>query len=293
MINNTYVTLYTAIFLLATNGLFSKLIPLDATSLTQLRSVFAGITLLVICKAIRRPLRLGSTKHYLGVYGIGIIMGLHWVTLYQAMQVSTVAIGMLSLFTFPMITVLIEPFFSKKSLRKLDIVSACLVFTGMLLMISDSLDKPDSPIMQGVFWGVISAILFSLRNIVQKYRFADIPSDKLMLHQVIAISIMLVAFIDFSAIQHTSNSTWLKLIILGIFTTAGAHTLLVLSLKRLPAKSVAMISCLQPLIATLLAWLFIDEIPTLSVIFGGTVILMVALYESATAERQKVAINDR
>ncbi len=293
MINNTYVTLYTAIFLLATNGLFSKLIPLDATSLTQLRSVFAGITLLVICKAIRRTLRLGSTKHYLGVYGIGIIMGLHWVTLYQAMQVSTVAIGMLSLFTFPMITVLIEPFFSKKSLRKLDIVSACLVFTGMLLMISDSLDKPDSPIMQGVFWGVISAILFSLRNIVQKYRFADIPSDKLMLHQVIAISIMLVAFIDFSAIQHTSNSTWLKLIILGIFTTAGAHTLLVLSLKRLPAKSVAMISCLQPLIATLLAWLFIDEIPTLSVIFGGTVILMVALYESATAERQKVAINDR
>lgn len=43
----------------------------------------------------------------------GLFMGIHWVTYFYALQWSNVAIGMLSLFTYPVITAFLEPLFFK------------------------------------------------------------------------------------------------------------------------------------------------------------------------------------
>lgn len=92
--------LYVAVFLLALNGLFSKVIPLDAVSVTQLRSVMAAVSLFIFTLLRNRAYKLDNLKQMIGVYLIGVILGLHWVSFYHSMQVSTVAIGMLSLFTY-------------------------------------------------------------------------------------------------------------------------------------------------------------------------------------------------
>ena len=272
--------LYVAVFLLALNGLFSKVIPLDAVSVTQLRSVLAAITLFLFALLRKREFRLSSARQYLGVYSIGIIMGLHWITFFHSMQVSTVAIGMLSLFTYPIITVLLEPFFNKIRVKTSDIVAGVVVLIGVLMMVKDDLHQFDSSVMQGVFWGVISAFLFSIRNLLQKYHHPAVSSDGLILHQVIAIALMLLVFVDYSEVASLESGDWLMLVLLGAVSTATAHSLLSYSLKHLPAKSVAMISCLQPLFATLFAWLLLNETPTQSIVLGGLIIVSVALYES-------------
>jgi len=272
--------LYIAVFLLSLNGLFSKLIPLDAVSVTQLRSVMAAIALLLFAYARKRAFRLHGLKEYAGVYLIGVILGLHWISFYHSMQVSTVAIGMLSLFTYPVITVMLEPFFSKSKIQLADIIAAVIVFAGILIMLGDDLDQFDSSSMQGVFWGVISAFLFSIRNLLQKYNHSGVSSDGLILHQVIAISFMLLIFVDVDAVAEFELNDWLLLVVLGAISTAAAHSLLAYSLKHLAAKSIAMISCLQPLSAAFFAWIILDEEPTAGIIIGGLVIVSVAFYES-------------
>jgi len=280
--------LYLSVFLLALNGLFSKIIPLDAVSVTQLRSVLAVIALSLFALLLNRDIRLRSLKQYLGVYLIGVIMGLHWISFFHSMQVSTVAIGMLSLFSYPVITVMLEPLFSKQRIAVADIFAAMLVLLGVLVMVSDELHGFDSAAVQGVIWGVLSALLFSLRNLLQKYFYPEVPSDRLILHQVIAISFMLLLFMDFRAVGQLQPRDWGLLVLLGAVSTAAAHSLLSYSLKHLPAKSIAMISCLQPLFAALFAWLLLNEIPSLWVILGGLMIIAVALYESLKkAQKQK------
>jgi len=281
--------LYVAVFLLALNGLFSKVIPLDAVSVTQLRSVMAALALFLFALVRKREFRLSSPKQYLGVYAIGIILGLHWISFYHSMQISTVAIGMLSLFTYPIITVLLEPFFNKVKVNKSDIVAGFLVLFGVLLMVKDDLHQFDSGAMQGVFWGVISAFLFSIRNLLQKYHQPAVSSDGLILHQVIAIAVMLLVFVDYSSVASLQAKDWLLLVLLGAVSTAAAHSLLSYSLKHLEAKSVAMISCLQPLFATLFAWLLLNEVPTQSIVLGGLIIVSVALYESIKKSMGKKA----
>ena len=272
--------LYVAVLLLALNGLFSKLIPLDATSITQLRSGFAAITLLAFAVLRKRQFKLDSMQQYIGIYAIGVLLGLHWICFFHSMQVSTVAIGMLSLFTYPMITVLLEPFYTRQKILVSDIVAALIVLLGVFIMLGDKITAFDSDIAQGVFWGVISAFLFALRNLLQKYYYPEVSSDRLMMHQVLAVAIMLLVFVDYPSVFSITTSDWLTLLLLGVVSTATAHTLLTYSLKRLAAKSVAMISCLQPFIATLFAWWILSEEPTNTVLFGGCIIVSVALYES-------------
>lgn len=279
--------LYLAVFLLALNGLFAKLIPLDATSITQLRSVLAGCTLLLLALLNRRRFLLDSPREYIGVYLIGAVLGLHWVSFFHSMQVSTVAIGMLSLFSYPVITVLIEPLFTRQKLQIADVLAGIVVLIGVFVMVRDDLQAFDNAAVQGVFWGVISAFLFAMRNLLQKYYYPAVSSDRLMLHQVIAISFMLLLFVDYPAVGDLSSGDWLTLLLLGTVSTAMGHTLLSYSLKSLPAKSIAMISCLQPIFATLFAWLLLQETPAISVLTGGAIIVSVALYESVKRSSRK------
>ncbi len=279
--------LYLAVFLLALNGLFAKLIPLDATSITQLRSVLAGCTLLLLALLSRRRFLLDSPREYFGVYLIGAVLGLHWISFFHSMQISTVAIGMLSLFTYPVITVLIEPFFTKQKLQTADLLAGVMVLVGVFVMVRNDLQIFDNAAVQGVFWGVISAFLFAMRNLLQKYYYPAVSSERLMLHQVIAVSFMLLLFVDYPAVSELSRGDWLTLLLLGTVSTAMGHTLLSYSLKHLPAKSIAMISCLQPFFATLFAWLLLQETPSVSVLTGGAIIVSVALYESVKRSSAK------
>ncbi len=273
-------SLYLAIFLLALTGLFAKLIPLDAISIIQLRGMVAAVCLALFALLQNRSFRLSGARTYTGVYGLGLLLGLHWVTFFHAMQISSVAVGMLSLFSFPMITILLEPLFSRQRIKSGDIVAGVIMLAGLAVMVVQGLTDFQEQVLQGVLWGVFSAVLFALRNLFQKYYFINVTSDSLMFHQVVAVGLMLAMFVDYPQVRALSPVDFIKLALLGILSTAGAHTLLVFSMKQLSVKSVALISCLQPVIAALLAWYVIKETPNLSVLIGGGIVLSVAAYES-------------
>ncbi len=272
--------LYLAVFLLALNGLFAKLIPLDALTVTQVRSTVAAIALVCFALLTKRRVRLESAKQLAGISMLGIFLGLHWVTFFHAMQVSTVAIGMLSFFTYPVITVFLEPLFHGRQIDKADVFAAILVFVGIIIMVGENVTQLNSNTFQGAMWGVLSACLFALRNVLQKYKFQRVSPDGLILYQVITIALMLFIFIDFDSIGRLELNDWLLIVLLGAVSTAMAHSLFSFSLKHIPAKSVSMIACLQPPFAALFAWLLLNEVPGYGVLIGGFIIVSVALYES-------------
>lgn len=274
--------LYGSIFLLALNGLFSKLIPLDATTMSQSRSVVACLVLVLILVLNKRGLRLASFKQVLGVYGLGVLLGLHWITYFHAMQISSVAIGMLSLFSYPVITVVLEPMFKKHWPHGWDLLAALVVFGGVVLMVYDDLSSGNlhGTALQGALFGLLSALVFSIRNTSQKYLFSGVDSISLMAHQVCAVALMLIPFMDANALFSMNAKSWLLLILLGCISTAMAHTLLSVALKNLTAKSVALISCLMPVFGSLLAWFVLGEVPQMMVFVGGAVILSVAFIET-------------
>ncbi len=272
--------LYLTILLLALTGLYAKVIPLDAISIIQLRGVVAAIALGAFGRVRGRSLSLADKRSYAGVYALGLLLGVHWVTFFHAMQVSSVAVGMLAMFSFPVMTIFLEPLFQGQAWKKGDIAAGFIAMAGLGVMLLQGEGGTSGAVTAGVFWGVCSALMFALRNLFQKYRFSHVPSDSLMFHQLVMVVLLLVLFVDFPGVARLTWLNLLEIFMLGTFTTATAHTLLVYSLKQLPAKSVALISCLQPVIAALLAWWVLHEVPGPAVIVGGGIVLAVAAYES-------------
>jgi drug/metabolite transporter (DMT)-like permease len=73
---------------------------------------------------------------------------------------------------------------------------------------------------------------------------------------------------------------------LGVFCTAAAHSLFIDGLKRVTARTASIISSLEPVYGILLAFAFLNEVPSGRTVSGGAVILAATLVVTARAGRR-------
>lgn len=106
------LSVHAAVLIFGLTALFAKLISLSAIKITLLRSIFAALAIALYIFWQRENLYLKRQRDYFIVLVLGFFLCTHWVTYFHAMQISSIAVGMISLYTFPVITVFLEPFFS-------------------------------------------------------------------------------------------------------------------------------------------------------------------------------------
>ena len=268
--------------LLGATALFSKILPLSAVDITFGRAAVACIMLFGIVKLFRKSIRLDSKKDYFVALFLGLLMAAHWVSYFAAMQYSSVSVGMIALFTFPVMTVLLEPFFEGIRLVWQDVVSALVVLFGICLIVPEI--SLENEITQGVLIGVFSAILYSFRNLVHRKHFSHYSGAHAMAYQTLVIFISL-SFFSSDELFKASKETYIGLVILGIFLTAVPHALIAASLKHLRAKTFSLIACMQPLYGVGLAILVLDEQPRWQTIVGGLLVISAAIYETINAQK--------
>lgn len=281
-VKKSLISLHLTVILLGGTALFSKLVPLSATDITLVRSVFACLALFAFLKLAKNKITLNSRKDYTVAIVLGVLMALHWVTYFAAMQYAGVSVGMIALFTFPVITVLIEPFFERVRLVWQDIVSTLTVVLGVYLIVPET--SLENDITLGVLIGVGSAVLYSFRNLIHRKHFKHYGGAQAMAWQTLVITILLIPF-GSESIVGASSSSWLMLLLLGTIFTALPHALIAASLRHLRAKTFSLIACMQPLYGVFLAIILLNEAPTLSALIGGVLITSASVYETLNAHK--------
>jgi drug/metabolite transporter (DMT)-like permease len=275
---------HSAVLIFGLTALFSKLITLTALEITLLRSVFAALVIFLLFFWNKNSLRLLSYKDYSLVIIIGVLLALHWVTYFHAMQVSSIAVGVIALYTFPVITVFLEPLFHGAKPHSKDVFSALMVLFGIYLLVPEF--SINNQTTQGILWGVLSAFLFSLRNIIQGHYFKGYTAKHSLFYQTLVTLVVLLPFSS-SVIPEVTPTQWGQLLVLGIFFTALPHTLFAFSLLNLKAKTVSLIACIQVVYATIFAALLLNEWPQFATVVGGLIVVSAAMYESYAAGRNE------
>ncbi|MEK9658041.1 MAG: DMT family transporter [bacterium] len=266
-----------SILILGFNAIFAKIILLSAEHIILGRALVAACCLGLYLKQQNIQLRPKSKRTFIYMLGLALLMGIHWIAMFKAIKVSNVALALVAVFTFPMFTTLLEPIVLKKRFKPRYLISAILVLIGILVM-DPSIDL-DNNISQGILWGLISAISFALRNIYTRKYIHHIPASKLMFYQSTIVAILL------SPLLVTIPSTFrvldiVLILVLGSIFTALAHTLFSKSLERLSASFVGILSCIQPIYGSTLAFLIIKEVPSKRTLLGGVIILTVVIFHS-------------
>lgn len=273
---------HSAVLIFGLTALFSKLITLTALEITLLRSIFAVLIIFSIFIWQKKSLRLSNLKDYSLVSLLGVLLALHWVTYFHAMQVSSIAVGVIALYTFPVITVFLEPLFHGEQPHIKDVLSALTVLFGIYLLVPEF--SLNNEITQGILWGILSALFFSLRNIIQGHYFKGYTARHSLFYQTLVTFIVLFPF-SFEIIPDVSTVQWEQLLILGILFTALPHTLFAFSLLKLKAKTVSLIACVQVVYAMIFAALLLNEWPQISTVIGGVIVVSAAMYESYTTSK--------
>ena len=271
------IELHLAVLLFGGTALFSKLIPLSALDITFLRCIVAATVLGLLVKFSRKRLTLASKQDYLVAIGLGVIVSLHWVTYFAAMQLSSVAIGMIAFFTYPVMTVIAEPLLTGNKIKLHDMLSGVLVLIGVILLIPEANLGNDTTL--GIAIGIVSAILFTTRNLLHKRYFSQYSGPHAMFYQTLVAVMFLMPWHQTEQVS-ISLEVWGLIILLGVVFTAAPHALFTSALRQLSAKTVGLVSCLQPFYGAMLALIILGEELNLNTLIGGTIIVATAIFET-------------
>jgi len=264
------VEIHAAVFLFGFAGLFGKWIALPALIIVFGRVVFASVFLLSAVLFLRLPLRLKRKIDYLYTGFLGVILALHWFSFFRSIQISTVAIGLLTYSTFPIFATFLEPVFFSHRLRFTNVLLALVTFGGVVLVIP-SFELGDS-ITRGALWGVVSGATFALLSILNRKMVKRYRSLKVALYQDIAATLLLIP-VFFKITPRIQVHDLMLLAVLGIVFTGVSHALFIKGLVGVRAHRAGIIACLEPVYGILLAYFLLGETPTLRVLAGGFVIL--------------------
>lgn len=276
--------LHIAVFLFGGTALFSKLISLPALDITVYRTAIAAVALLVLLVLQKKRITLNSAKDYGIAILLGIVVGIHWVTYFASMQMAGVTVGIIAFFTYPVMTVFIEPLFNKAKPQGKDIFTAVIVMLGIFLLIPE-IDLGNQ-ITLGILTGVLSAAFFATRNILHKNYFSHYSGPHTMLYQTLVAFLMLCLFVEVPPTK-VAEQDWLLLALVGVVFTAAPHALFASCLRHLSATTAGLISCLQPLYGSVLAFLLLKERVDMMTLIGGTLVISAAIFETWSVAKKK------
>ncbi len=279
---NNLLLLTIATLLISTSGALGKFIAMPTPVIIWWRSALAASFLLVFCLYKGIDLKINNGKDRWTFFIAALLMGAHWITYFYALKLSNVAIGMLSLFTFPVIIALLEPLFSKTKLDPIHIVLGVMVLIGIYILAPEF--NLESTQLQGILFGLLSAFCYALRILILKGHVAKYNGTMLMFYQVAIISVVLAPVLYF---MDTSNITtqYPYVILLALMTTAIGHTMFVNSLKYFKASTASIIGSAQPVFGIIIAYFFLKEIPTIHTFVGGSLILATVVIESVRSKK--------
>ena len=265
-----------AVLLISTSGALGRFIELPVPLIIALRACLGAIPLILFCKFKKFSFNI-QKKDRSTIIISSILMGTHWIAYFISLKLSNVAIGMLSVFTYPVITAFLEPILLKNKFKKSNLILGLMVLVGIYFLVPEF--SLENNYFKAIGFGVFSALCYSIRNIFMKQKASEYEGSILMVYQLIIISILLapVFFIyDMTGLEASIPA----LLILAFLTTATGHTLFIYSFRNFTISTASIISSIQPVYGIIIGMIILGEYPLSNTIFGGILILGTVMIES-------------
>ena len=275
--NKNILILHFSAFLVSFAPLFAKSINLSADIIIWWRCLISFVflsSILFITKKYKF-----SLKYLIWIILSWAFLWLHWWTFFTSIQYSSVSIWVVTLFTFPLMTAILEPFYSKTKISFRQIAGWFWIIAGVYFLVPEF--SFENSITKWVFFGILSAFVHTLRYIITKKHLSNIPSMTVLNYQLLFAFIVLSIpiLVSFNNFIIPSSKDFIFLILLSIIFTVIAHWLIIYCFKHFSASTVSIVGSMQVVYSTFLAFIILSEVPNISFYIWAFIILTIAMYE--------------
>lgn len=245
------------------------------------RSVFTMLSLFVILRifqgrgVLRRLLSAPPVLWWSGVCWAGM-----FTSFMIALTLTRVAEVLITMALGPLLSAVIARLFFKQTITRSTWVAIGIASIGMAWMFAEPCMN-----VEGRFpWGSVIALIVPLSaavnwNIVQHAQTRGQTVD--MVPAVLfgaALSALATLPFAMPFQATTQDVAWLAM--LGLVQLAIPCSLVVVCARVLPAAEISLLALLEVLFGTLLAWLFVNEVPSDRVLIGGALVLLALLFNT-------------
>ncbi len=255
-----------AAILWSTGGLFIKLLPLDAFTILFYRSFYAAIIFIII---FRKSLFRFNKLSLVSILFYAPLL----IAFVTSTKLTTAANAIFLQYTAPAFVLLLEPYFVRTKLTKINIFTVTVCFAGMCLFFVEQFSRPDNWL--GIWIAFLNGLILAGLLITQKMNKPEFQPGAVFLGNIVVCLITSPWFIDnpFPTFQENNY-----LMILGFGQLGLGFALFLFGQKYLPAIESSLISMLEPILNPV--WVFIGygENPGYWAIVGGLVIIAALIF---------------
>jgi drug/metabolite transporter (DMT)-like permease len=269
--------IHTAVLLFGLAGLLGKAVTVPPRMIVFSRALLAALAL-GSTLAVFRPTPKLSPRVLAFLLGSGALLGVHWLTFFHAIRISTVAIGLLAFASFPLFVTLLEPWLFGEPLQGADLFTAAAVMVGLALVVP-SYDLSNR-LTQGAAWGTVSGLTFAFLSLSTRKLVGTLSPLVVGAGQNAAAAALLLPFLQ-GGDWPSAPRDLLLLLALGLLCTALGHGLFIRGLATVRAQVARVIAGLEPVYGILFALVILKETPTLRTLLGGLVIVSATALASA------------
>ena len=276
--------IHIAVLLFGLTGLFGKFISVSAPYIVLGRVVFATIFLGAVFAVRKTNIKLGSAKTYCTVFVLGLLLAAHWTSFYMSVQVSTVAIALLTFSSYPLVVTFIEPIMFHEKLKKIDVVFSLVMFCGVLLIIPEF--NLDNNLTLGTLWGLLCCITFAFMSLLNRKLAGRYSGSLIAFYEQSAAAVILLPILFILPLPKVTSADWALLVLLGVIFTGVAHSMFIGGMRAVRAQTAGIIASLESVSGIISAALILGEVPSVREIIGGVIILGTAFYSSLRSSRE-------
>lgn len=276
-----YLHLHFLVFIAGFTAILGELISIGSTALVWYRMAIAGILMFLYIKIIKLKIKV-STQDIIKFFVAGIIIALHWITFFEAINQSNISITLAMFSTGAFFASFIEPIFYKRRLIWYEIIFGIIVIIGVFLI-----TKSEIKYINGILLGVSSAFFSSLFAVINGRFIEKHSATVISFYEFISGVLFLTLFIMFfkggfnAHFFNLTSSDWIYLSILASICTAYAFIGSVKVMKYISPYTVILTYNLEPVYGIIMALLLFPETEIMSTEFyyGAIIILLTVLME--------------
>lgn len=217
----------------------------------------------------------------------GAALGFNWIFLFEAYKYTTVSLATLSYYFAPVIVVLVSPFLFKENLKASSLICFLVATAGLVMIIGISNISNDEGTITGILLALAAAFLYATVVILNKF-IKRVDGIKRTFLQFLSATFVLFPYIlltDKISILGLDKIGIISLITIGVMHSGIAYCMYFSSIKGLRGTQVALLSYIDPLVAVVISFVFLNErISTLQAIGGFMILLATFINEKITTK---------
>ena len=251
--------MHIAVFLAGFTAILGKLITLNEGLLVWFRLLITVSTLGIMLYYQKR-IKAIPWGDMLKIFGVGVIVALHWVTFYGSVKYGNVSVALVCFSATGFFTAFFEPMILRRKLSVIEIGLGMMAIAGIYIIFDF---HPQYKL--GIIFGILSAMGSALFPIFNKRLLVVYEPKTLTLYELggglLALTLLVPLYLlKFPASYYVPTATdWLWLFVLAWLCTVLSFDLQLNALKKVSAFTANLTYNLEPVYGIILAFIFFKE----------------------------------